>query len=469
MATRVKILALGLALLAACADLPPEAPGAGDAGSDAATALGEGEQALTGVSRIDPGLLTDVSIIKKGVIFDPGRDWFPFFCGDLNQACCAAYDRNPSWGPHCNTGFGCDQATNTCVACGQPGGVCCDGPQTCASGLCYTPSPVEPNATVMCFTGRCEASTHRCEQCGSRPGAACCAPDTQIAVANCPGDHVQCDFAQGWGGGTCQSCGHVNEPSCHGDCDAHSTDVGGVCQPCGAGGQASCNGICDAGTVRVASGAMSDVCQPCGGANQLACAGNVCNSDRLNPISDDRGKTYYCRPCGDDNGLSCFQGEVCNRPDLVKNGTGYCVHCGGCRRPICTAKGMSACESSLHSDNNICYTEANGSCPKNPPSDPKPGDPKPGDPKPGDPKPPACECGPGSSDPACGGLFGEMCSDMAPCRPGMGCTGDLNGQGPFRCRTPEPWESWKCPPVDANGCWTKKDVGNCHVPKKADK
>ncbi len=441
------------------ADLAAEQSNA-DAGLDAE--VGETSSPLLTITKTNTGFTGANQLTDFTVVIPDWWDKVFLVCGDEGQRCCAPYDRNPSWGPHCNTGFGCDQASNTCVKGGTPGAVCLDGPQTCASGLCYSPQPFEsPDPTVMCFGGTCNAATHRCETCGQTPGAPCCAPDVQVAVATCKGDNLLCEFGASGDYGTCASCGHVGEQSCYGVCDAYATDVNGRCEPCGRANRISCNGWCEAGTVR-----DGDSCLPCGRNLQRVCDGNTCASDRLSVFYAD-GKAY-CRACGDEGTVRCTVGAACSRADLVVDGSGYCVHCGGCKRPICTASGMSPCEGTLHSEANICYSEPSGSCPKTPAGGGGGGGSGGGASGSGGGTGSDCECSANSSDPACGMGFGELCSDLMPCKPGMGCTRDKNGSIPYRCRTPEPWERWNCPPVAANGCWKKADAGNCHKLPKED-
>lgn len=159
--------------------------------------------------------------LDPGILVPPER----VFCGTQGGRCCDVY-RSPSGGvigpSHCNEGLGCNVATNKCESpCGNPGQVCCDGPETVApqGGALYRDSSGSfVSRKPMCEASSCDRTKRRCvTDCGKNAGDACCGPQPQLAVASCINPSLACQFADNtWEQGTCQTCGVLGQISCAG-------------------------------------------------------------------------------------------------------------------------------------------------------------------------------------------------------------------------------------------------------------
>jgi hypothetical protein len=209
--------------------------------------------------------------------------------GNLGGACLPADTTVPI--PHCNDGYGCNKANNTCQACGGDGQPCCDGPHSAFSGKCYI-DPLHPHSCDVCHAGSCEAASHLCHSCGSTAGGACCAPDAAIATYRCHGS-LACDPTHT----RCIACGAPGQPTCDEQplCNASAIDDGaGHCVACGGNGQPPCSTGCQAGLEE-----WNGVCTPiCGHTGGACCGGNTCH-DRHDACISGTCQTegYYDAPC----------------------------------------------------------------------------------------------------------------------------------------------------------------------------
>lgn len=391
--------------------------------------------------------------------------------GTIGAGCFASYAANPSWGPHCASHAGCNQATDICEACGQPGQACCDGPRTCASGTCFsTVNPNDPTDNVMCIWSSCDAATHRCGSiCGNNAGDDCCPPDAANAWPICRGDHLTCQYSSNTNNGV---------------------PVGGKCIPCGAANQPSCQGSCyDPWSNYNAS---TNRCDECGYQGEDICkafAGNGCHSDRLNPDP----KTGKCMPCGFFGGPACQFGAACYPPfvrSMDSKGHTICGQCGLCGHEACgigganpptCANGMSPYDDGA--DGIRCWGAVDRWCGKSPPPECSQGGrcgvPENGSSSPGGTNSTGatakCQCTPDSGNTAagialCGQPTGGPCLPQAPlnmsdksllCAPTLGCVPDMTGNN-YTCQPPSALDHWQCQTAGAlDSCWTSAQAGLC--------
>lgn len=275
-----------------------------------------------------------------------------FFCGALGQTCCRAPVQNvAAYGPlvSCQTGLGCDITTNTCVAaCGNPGQVCCDGPETrapkwTASGSVYSPNSW--NMQEMCRQGACDRQSHRCFACGTVDGAACCPPDAAQATARCFGEYLECQFNP-WGfydSGTCRACGKQGKPPCRWGCDPGLELRNGLCDLCGADWQPPCDSGCKPGL-----GVAKGLCRYCGYIGQIPCDSGCVGGLRL--------KNGLCAACGSSGQPPCDSG--CDPGTRLINGV--CTLCGNNGQPPCT----NGCVPPMKVANGVCrFCGASGQIP----------------------------------------------------------------------------------------------------------
>jgi hypothetical protein len=212
------------------------------------------------------------------------------FCGEQGEACCRPYMGSGGviGPPHCNAGLGCKMDTHICQQpCGKSGEVCCDGPDTVASGSGAFYKDSSGNFVQkrqMCDTSsRCDINTNICNSdCGQSVGSGCCAPQPSLGFPSCINPSLICNEQQvdkGHVYGTCQTCGHLGERACPGttSCLANlATDNNDICQACGALGQISCDGNCNDGLrMSEIAGAL---CEPkCGQTGEPCCTkGHKC-------------------------------------------------------------------------------------------------------------------------------------------------------------------------------------------------
>jgi hypothetical protein len=194
--------------------------------------------------------------------------------------------------PHCNDGYGCNEVTNICEACGANGQPCCDGPHSAFSGKCYV-DPLHPHACDVCNAGgSCNMAKHLCYACGSTAGGPCCAPDATFALYRCHGS-LACDSSHMH----CIACGAPGQPTCDEAplCNASAVDDGnGHCIACGANGQPACAGGCQSGLEE-----RNGVCVPiCGKTGGVCCSDGNCD-DRHDYCRSGVCQTegYYLAPC----------------------------------------------------------------------------------------------------------------------------------------------------------------------------
>jgi len=292
-------------------------------------------------------------------------------CGLLGNECCQApIPLTSPLGPlvRCNSGLGCDVLSDRCVQpCGEPGQVCCDGPDTRAprwtdQGAVY--SPTDWTLREMCSKGVCDTPSHRCLSCGSSAGGPCCPPDPNEALARCMSDHLMCRFddplsAQS---GTCFACGSLGKVPCYWGCDVDLDVRNKLCAVCGADRQPPCDRGCNRG-LRIAEG----LCRVCGAAGQIPCDSGcnvplrlqngkcaLCGSDGRGPCDDgcDTGLTLsggVCRRCGANGEKPCDKG--CRLP--LRVASGLCRLCGGYGQEPCD---VSGCDPGLMMSNRKCVT-----------------------------------------------------------------------------------------------------------------
>lgn len=263
---------------------------------------------------------------------NPGSSFFSR-CGALGESCCRAPIQNlAADGPlvSCNEGLGCDITTGKCVsACGRPGQVCCDGPETrapkwTANGEVYSPNFW--NMREMCDTGACDRQKHRCFACGTQDGAPCCPPDAAQATARCFGESLDCEFdSQIFAvSGTCRrTCGKKGMVPCSWGCDPGLGVLNGLCDLCSGDLQPWCDGKdCNVGL-----GKAQGLCRHCGDLGQIPCDSSGCKGGL-------KVRNHLCAVCGDNGQLPCDAG--CNPP--FKPAAGVCRLCG--------ANGQIPCDNS---------------------------------------------------------------------------------------------------------------------------
>jgi hypothetical protein len=252
--------------------------------------------------------------------FQQTEHQFVMPCGGAGMRCCRpqpAIAGHPTLA-HCDSGLGCDIATDTCVSpCGGAGEVCCDGPETraqrwTADGRVHSPSGLLRD---MCVDAACDSASRRCLiGCGHSEGQACCGPQPSPGVAACPGDGLYCEFDAGTTDrGVCRTCGKPGGLACRNGCEGRFVpDQNNVCVPCGALGQQSCSQApdCEDG----ARSGPGGLCIPCGSgdARQLVCtSGAPC---RGFSIPDPSGKR--CMPTALVD-MPCMDGQcregICTR------------------------------------------------------------------------------------------------------------------------------------------------------------
>lgn len=261
-------------------------------------------------------------------------------CGATGQSCCRpqpAIAGDPTLA-HCNTGLGCDIATNTCVSrCGGAGEVCCDGPGTraprwTADGRLYSPSG--PFLQEMCRNATCDPTSRRCLiGCGHSEGQACCGPQPAMGVASCSGRGLYCEFAEGTSvRGICRSCGKAGGEACRNGCEGRFVpDANNICVPCGAIGQQSCSQApsCADDAVQGPGG----LCIQCGWGyrHQPVCpSGEPC---RGFSIPDQTGKRCMQAAL---IGMSCLHGDC--QEGVCERGTCFprpLPQCGGLNERVC--------------------------------------------------------------------------------------------------------------------------------------
>ena len=255
------------------------------------------------------------------------RHWVNI-CGTAGQSCCKPpHDPPAGLGPlvRCNSGLGCDIATNVCVSsCGTPGKVCCDGPETRSPGWTADGrffSPTGRSLVDMCQGGACDRASHKCFACGTADGMACCPADAQQATEKCIGERLFCKtVGNNDTGGTCHRCGILGREPCSFGCDAPLDVRQGLCALCGLLSQPPCDRGCKQGL-----GIRQGVCQKCGGLNEAPCDSGCSGG------LDIRGGT--CQVCGGQGQPTCDSG--CKSPLIAVNGV--CQPCG--------ANGQRPCQS----------------------------------------------------------------------------------------------------------------------------
>jgi hypothetical protein len=328
----------------------------------------------SGSDRVGDGVLnTNWKIpLLRDVIYLNGLGGIPVFglCGSLGKACCRAPIQDlAADGPlvSCDKGLGCDITTNRCVAsCGQPGQVCCDGPETrapkwTASGAVYSPNFW--NMREMCQQGACDKQTHRCFVCGTQDSSPCCPPDAAQATARCFGEKLYCQYdPQGFDvSGTCRTCGQQGRLPCGTGCDPGLGIRNGLCELCGSDSQLPCDAGCNPGL-----GMKSGLCRLCGGVGQVpcdnGCAGGLALRNGLCSMCGAAGQSAcdsgcrsgtrlvngICVACGYTNQVPCSSG--CVYP--LKVAGGICRTCGGNGQIPCDA----GCNQGLAIKNGLCST-----------------------------------------------------------------------------------------------------------------
>lgn len=325
------------------------------------------------------------------------RDIVPLLvqCGGPRQVCCTPprpIDFPATSGPlvTCNTGLGCDLASNTCVSpCGRAGQVCCDGPDTRApqwtsDGRVYVPTGL---VREMCTGAVCDPQERRCKaSCGLRKGQACCPPQPGIGVGTCQAPTLICDLVVGSNPyGTCQACGRLGQPSCAGGCFDRSVEQNGMCVGCGYPGMPVCNGDppCNAGAAPhpthhatcVEAGWNGQPCMPgslCHGGNQCN-SRNICESCGMPgqrcchlagvaPCSPGECSQGVCKACG------YFNQPQCATEPLCREGTphgGFCRPCGDAGQPCCRGM-LQSCNAGMQCRDDACRVPSAGGGVSNP-------------------------------------------------------------------------------------------------------
>jgi hypothetical protein len=305
-----------------------------------------------------------------------------FPCGALGKPCCrapAASQNIPAFGPlvGCQQGLGCDLTTNTCVsACGGPGQVCCDGPETraakwTADGKIYSPN--SRNLREMCDTGVCDKQAHRCITCGTQDGGPCCSSDAAQATARCfrdakTGNRLVCNDR--WArdaGGICLACGKSGQPKCltagESPCDDGlvERESDGICVSCGSVGQPTCDRgePCRDGE-SVPNLSFSE-CLPAGGPNQPCRPDGHFGGCNYQGLFCNNG--HICQSCGNPGEICCPPGNLkyevshntgCQQPaECVNN---RCFACGEVDFPVCPGK--DPCRNDSVAVNGWCRSAA---------------------------------------------------------------------------------------------------------------